>query len=380
MITYFVPYSFGGSADYSACQIKALLAIGIDIELVAPDSFVQMLDASEIGTNTIIIDRKPRKFPLPFRAAFFIRDTLSVMLSLSKHLKHSKSDYILLGDYSEYLAPMWIPMLKRRKMERGLRFGCILHDPVRNFVRGPEWWHKWSVNRAFELIDDIFIHGPPPNELVSRFPHLNVIEVPHGVYSENVVTMPTNIARDELGLPCGVPILLQFGHVRDGKNIEILIESLTVVKDCHLIIAGKEVSGTQRDGSYYRDLAKRLGVDSRVHFRLGFVSNDEIPILFSSADVVCLIYDKTFRSMSGVLAHALNYEKPVIASGGDGPLKHLVNLYGLGEWVEAIDVESVGQAIAKVLANEEPHAAWQACRREASWERNAELVAAVLNQ
>ena len=80
--------------------------------------------------------------------------------------------------------------------------------------------------------------------------------------------------------------------------------------------------------------------------------------------------------MSGVLAHALNYETPVVASGSDGPLKGIVQRYRLGQWLENVDDASVAAAVKTTTVGLSSRPDWQACRGKSRWERNVSIVAA----
>ena len=376
MLTYFVPYSFGGSADYSLCQIRALARLGLDINLVAPKQFLDKLRGVDVSSYTELTDRRPRKLAKPLRAAVFMKEMVEVHHVLARHLKHAQSEYVLMGDFGEYMAPFWEPALRSRKRQRGLRFGCILHDPIRDLVRGPKWWHNLSLNKAFGLFDDAYLHGPPPTHLIESFPGVSFVEIPHGVFSDDVSVPSRADARRALELPADVPVFLQFGHVRDNKNLDLIIEAMALTSDSHLVIAGEVTSGTQRGEAFYKNLVERLGLQSRVHFRFGFVGAEDIPLLFAAADGVCLLYAKSFKSMSGVLAHAITYRTPVMASGGDGPLATIVQRYGLGVWLDNLGASAIADAMASVTRRSLPEPDWRRCSEECSWKRNAELVAA----
>ena len=376
MLTYFVPYSFGGSADYSLCQIRALARLGLDINLVAPKSFRNKLLDVDFRPYTELIDRRPRKLAKPLRAAVFMKEMVEVHHVLARHRNDAQSEYVLMGDFGEYMAPLWAPALRSRKKRRGLRFGCILHDPVRDLVRGPKWWHDLSLSKAFSLFDDVYLHGPAPAQLIDSFPGVNFIEIPHGVFSDDVSVPSPEDARRALELPADAPVFLQFGHVRDNKNLDLIIEALARNEDAHLVVAGEVTSGTQRGEVFYADLVERLGLQSRIHFRFGFVRAEDIPLLFAAADGVCLLYAKSFKSMSGVLAHAITYRTPVMASGGDGPLATIVQRYGLGVWLDNVGASAIADAMASVARRSFPDPDWRRCSEECSWKRNAELVAA----
>lgn len=376
MLTYFVPYSFGGSADYSLCQIRALARLGLDINLVAPKLFRDKLLDIDFRPYTELIDRRPRKLPKPLRAAVFMKEMVDVHHTLARHLDDAPSEYVLMGDFGEYMAPLWEPALRSRKKQRGLRFGCILHDPVRNLVRGPKWWHDLSLSKAFSLFDDVYLHGPPPTRLIDSVPGVSFVQIPHGVFSGDVPVPSREDARRALKLPADALVFLQFGHVRDNKNLDLIIEALALTEGAHLVVAGEVTSGTQRSEEFYKDLVERLGLQSRVHFRFGFVRAEDIPLLFAAVDGVCLLYAKSFKSMSGVLAHAITYRTPVMASGGDGPLAAIVQRYGLGVWLDNLGASAIADAMASGARRSIPDSDWRRCSEECSWKRNAELVAA----
>ena len=375
MLTYFVPYGFGGGADYAQHQIRALAETGIKIELVAPRPVEEHCADIPLVSFTEIIDRRPKKLPKVLRAAAFLAETLKVYGTLARHIEKSPADYVLLGDFVEYFAPLWVPRFQRIKKRKQLRFGCTLHDPVRDFVRGPQWWHEASVRMAFRLLDDVFLHGTPPDYLKRDYPSLNVVEVPHGIFSAGARGVRKQEARERWQLPTEAKVLLQFGHIRDNKNIEVLIRNLRGLPDFYLIIAGEESSGGQKGGDFYRHLAAEMGVADRVCFQLGFIPRETIPDLFAAADAASLIYAPSFKSMSGVLSYAIDHEVPVIASGGDGPMKTIVQGYHLGEWLTEASEQAVCQGVRRLFDSGAAKPEWAKCREECSWARNAAIVA-----
>ena len=92
-----------------------------------------------------------------------------------------RPDVVLLASYSEYLAPLWVlPHWILAKLF-GIVYVANLHDPVRDYVVGPKWWHDLSVRMAYWPISVGVVHQrlPEPSPVPK---HVHVVEAPVGVY------------------------------------------------------------------------------------------------------------------------------------------------------------------------------------------------------
>jgi len=89
---------------------------------------------------------------------------------------------VLFACYKEYFAPFWVWPL-RRLARRGVVIGTIAHDPVRDFVVGPLWWHRWSVRLGYSFVRHVFLHDDTPVDFGGKKPEgIQVHEIPHGPY------------------------------------------------------------------------------------------------------------------------------------------------------------------------------------------------------
>lgn len=108
------------------------------------------------------------------------------------------------------------------------------------------------------------------------------------------------------------PVALTFGFVEEKKRYKDVIRALPELPDLTYVIAGGHRSGEGEDvEASCRALAERLGVANRIQF-LGYVEDQDVPTVFSAADVVILPYERV--TQSGVVNEALAYERPVVAS------------------------------------------------------------------
>lgn len=252
-------------------------------------------------------------------------------------------------------------------------FGAIVHDPVRDFVVGPLWWHRWSIACGYSFIREAFVHESIELDTVKLMPQLRTTVIPFGRYHFPKAKKSKEEMLNKLNIPLDKKIMLAFGHIRDNKNLDLVIRAISNFPNIYLIIAGKEQSSGQKSVAFYQNLAHDVGVANRCCWEIGFIPDREVANLFEASDVAILTYSKTFRSASSALSTASNYYKPCIASAGDSSLKSVVKKYNLGVWVEPDHLESLIQGIKQWLVNP-PHPQWERYIRDNSWRKNANLL------
>jgi glycosyltransferase involved in cell wall biosynthesis len=206
---------------------------------------------------------------------------------------------------------------------------------------------------------------------------LTTTVIPHGPFEQIPPSESPESVRSRLGLPQDAKVMLLFGYIRDGKNLDLAIKAMGAFRDVHLLVAGSVSTQDQKPLRFYQDLAKSEGVAERCHWIDHFIPATEVGNLFAASDLVLLTYSAAFRSASGVLNTAAAYHKPCLASAGQGSLSSAVKNYQLGIWVEPDSVEAIRTGLAEWLENP-PVPDWAGYEEDHSWARNAELVAARL--
>lgn len=122
--------------------------------------------------------------------------------------------------------------------------------------------------------------------------------------------LPKEEAKKELDIEG--PVILTFGFVEEKKRYQDVIRVLPDLPNATYVIAGGFRDGEGQDvADECRNLAAELGVENRIRFT-GYVDSEDVPVIFSAADVVVLPYERV--SQSGVVNDALAYERPVVAS------------------------------------------------------------------
>ena len=385
------PVSVGGIAEHSHYQANALSELGADVTLLCPRGFMP----SRSG-----LYRRVEAFPGDLKrgtglkgielAAHGLRVAQRVAaneLRLPLYFKALKPDAVHLGSYMEYFSPLWIwPRLAAS--ESGPVYSANLHDPVRDLIVGPLWWHKWSERLAYSPIRLGLVHQHLSEPKVIP-PHVVVVEAPVGVYDLQESGVDPLAVRRGWGAGEGNVVFLSFGFIRDNKNIDLLIRALAANPEAMLVVMGSAQSSSNRPISFYENLAADLGVSERVVFRDEFVPDEALPGIFRAADAIALTYDRSFHSQSGVLNIAARARKPVLASSGESPLAECVRRFHLGAFVEPDDQAALDQGmkvlVRRLVPNSKaggaaPEPDWKGYEEFASWRTNAQLLLDALSE
>lgn len=372
-LLYCASASYGGLANYAQEQAVELSKLGVDITVLCSPYF-----ENREGEDYKLL---PKFVEFPWvkkisnrllRRVVGAASNLWNQHVLQREIRAGGYDAVLSVAYAEYLAPLWYGGFQKLARE-GVCFGAVVQEPVRDFVVGPRWWHRWSVQCAYSFLNDAFVHDEVILDTVKPIPKLRTIVLPHGPQRFPKPSESREATRKRLGIPESSVVLLSFGHIRDNKNLQYAITALKDAPSAHLVVAGSRISTSQKPESYYKELAESLGVAGRCTWLIDYVSNAETANLFSASDLILLTYSSTFRSASGVLNLAACYRKPCLVSAGQGSLQNVVRNYKLGLWIQPDNQEAVTAGIQAWIANPTPPD-WEAYLKDNSWHRNAEIV------
>ena len=279
---------------------------------------------------------------------------------------------VLLDSYVEYLSPLWVWPHWLLSRLAGVKYAANLHDPIRNYAVGPQWWHRLSVRMAYWPLKFVLVHDklPEPSPVPSR---VGVVEVPVGVYEISGQAVDPARIRREWGVKEGQKVFLAFGFVRDGKNLDLALRALADLPSAFFVVAGSVASAKDKPFTFYRELADKMGVADRCRFFEGFVSDTDLGAYFAGTDFVLLTYASSFNSQSGVLNIAARARKPVLASAAPSPLIESVKKFNLGVAVNPDSAEAIATGIKELLARP-PAPDWEAYENAASWNMNAQRI------
>ena len=146
-------------------------------------------------------------------------------------------------------------------------------------------------------------------------------------------------ARAALGID-DAPAILSVGALIERKGQALVIAALPALPGVHYWLAG----AGEEEGRY-RALARRLGVEARVHF-MGSVANADLPQLYRAADVV--VMPSASEGLANAWVEALACGTPIVISDAGGAAE-LVTSPTAGRIVQRTP-EAIAAAVQEILA------------------------------
>ncbi|MBG17757.1 MAG: glycosyl transferase family 1 [Euryarchaeota archaeon] len=144
--------------------------------------------------------------------------------------------------------------------------------------------------------------------------------------------------------------VLFVGRLVYYKGLEFLIEAIGALERVELVVSGQGPMEHK-----FRGLARKLGLDKRVHF-LGMIDDDRLRHFYAASR--CLVLPSIFRSeaFGMVLGEAMAYGTPVISTElGTGT--SYINQHGAtGFVVPPADSDALADKIALICGDEALHA------------------------
>ncbi|MBA7664291.1 Phosphatidyl-myo-inositol mannosyltransferase [subsurface metagenome] len=330
------PYDFaypGGVANHISSLEHYFTRMGHEVRIIAPASST----VSTFGDRFIAIGT-PRPVP---SSGSIARITISPWLSsrIKAVLDEEKFDIIHLH---EPLLPMLCTTVLR--LSHTANVGTFHASGARPWYEFGTPLGKLFLKKWFRKLDGKIAVSKPAMEYISKYfsGYYNII--PNGVdvnhFSPNVSPI------DDFG--DGKLNILFVGRLEKRKGADYLLDAYKRVKgeipNSRLIIVGP---GTRLRKKYERQVTQN-GLDDVVF--AGYVSYDELPRYYKTADIVCS--PATGRESFGiVLLEAMAVGKPVVASNIEGYAS--VVTHGVdGLLVPPKDGEMLAQALISLVKDE----------------------------
>ena len=235
-------------------------------------------------------------------------------IKVGNELRKLKPDIIVVRFWIPFMGPCFGTILRRVKKNNYTKVVCIADNIIPHEKRtGDTAFTTYFVKPvdAFvtmskKVLDDltIFVRDKP-----SQF-------VPHPLYDNFGEKISKKEGREKLGIDMNEKIIIFFGFIRKYKGLDILLESMKILKDhdqkIKLLIAGEFYD----DRKTYDDLIKRLGIKDNLILHTDFISDSAVKYFLCAAD--CVVQPYRNATQSGVTPLAYHFEKPMIVTNVGG--------------------------------------------------------------
>lgn len=307
------------------------------------------------------------------------KDSLDSLLSVIDYIKNNEIDLvnIHIGTTARKMIMFYTTMVLELK-NLGVPIVYTFHD-VDPFEEKNHGFNN-LIKNCYNLGDYAIVGNDREfNKLLKQFAKFkksNTAIIKHGVYSLfNQHCYNLEKAREFLGIPLDIKIVLFFGHLRVNKGLKYLIRAMRGVidKNRRVILLVFSSLVYDKNTKIYAEEIKNLNLEPYVQLNLFYVPSDQIEAIFKTSDVIVLPYIKV--SQSGVLQLAFVFKKPVIVTDLFYEAKLIHNKMGLA--VPPKDSKALARAILEILddkkkAEEFGKAGYTYASKECSWDIAAE--------
>lgn len=376
-IAFYLYFPGGGIGRYTHHLASALQQKGAEcMVLCSPDYQWRQAATYPIwgGLKSIL-----HAFPPMRKARFLLRQWSNPLLAI-RYARDHGFDVLHFSNINHITFPFWRNALAKS----GLLVSATVHDVRRKKTILNRRWEEQQLKAFYRFADVLFVHSEYQAQELMAYAEVErtkIYIVPHGPYPHSGGNHDRRIARVELGLPEGEEIALFFGQLRDEKNLDSFLEAMAAGgASFHLLVAG-QVGSRHRSADYYQQQVRQLSLEERVHFRLGFVPETEVGLLFTACSWVALPYQQDFTSQSGVLNVAAHFQRPLLVSNAP-VLKETVEQSGIGVACTGDDAQRLAQGILKLqkMLRDGHTFPFKQYLRNFSWEANARsMVEAVMH-
>lgn len=294
------PYR-GGIAHYTTSLAKALQANGHDVKVVSfRRQYPQWLYPGKS-------DRDPSHAALTVPASYLLDPLYPwTWWRTAAKIRQEHPDLVLFQWWTTFWS-LAFTCLAHRLRANGVQVGFLIHNVI---PHEPRPWDRLLAKMALGQGDAFLVQSSSQRDLLEKLiPGARIDLAEHPVYdlfSEQ--RMDRGEARQRLGVPEEFPLILFFGIVRPYKGLAVLVDAVGQLsaegRPVGLYIAGEFWEDEQK----YREQIQRLGLSDRVWIENRYIPNEELPVIFSAADVFAAPY--TDATQSGAVKMAMGFGLP----------------------------------------------------------------------
>ncbi len=256
-------------------------------------------------------------------------------------LKKMKPDIIVFRHWTPFMAPCLGTISRIAKKNKHSEIKLIV-DNVFPHEKLP--FQKMLAKYIIKSADSVVVMSKKVlSDLKQVAPKVNGSFLYHPLYDNYGKAIDKQEAIRQLNIDANYKYLLFFGFIREYKGLDILLKSLAIDKiknsDIKLIVAGEFYD----DEAKYQKIISDYNIADKLVMFSTYISNSQIPVIFSACDLVVQPYKSA--TQSGVAQLAYFYEKPMVITNVGG-LHEIVPDNKVG-YVVNPDPQEISDAIFK---------------------------------
>ena len=256
-------------------------------------------------------------------------------IKTARFIKKQKPDFIVFRFWIPFMGPA-LGSIARLIRKSGIKVLAITDNVIPHETRpGDVAFAKYFINACDGFVT---MSKAVMGDLEKFTNTIHKKYLLHPLYTSFGEKLNKHDARIALGLPEDKQIVLFFGLIRKYKGLDMLLDAMNELKanpNIILVIAGE----FYEDKQPYLDLIEKYQIRKQVILHAKFISNEDVKLYFSAADLVALPYRSA--TQSGVTQVSFHFEVPTLVT----------NVGGLGEIIPdkiaGYVVEPNGKAIAE---------------------------------
>jgi len=361
-----VTISFLGNANYDTRVTNLTNSLKADGNEVKVISF----DWTTPDFNTIIGDTSIYKLVKKKNSIHYY---LKFLTTLYKELLKTDSKIYIAEDILTLPLVTFVAKLRKAKLFYNSREFYAFIAGLRNkpktqaIIRSLE---KFFIKK----VDKVFVTGEGDADFLQEYYGIENTVVIRNLPLMYKANAPKDF-RKMLGISDSSTILLYQGVILEGRGIEPLLNSMTNLENCDLVILG---TGVFKDK--FENIATELGLNNRVHF-LGNIDQSELINYTSGADIGIALIENISMSYYYALPNKL-FEYimaglPVLISNLP-QMKKIVEDYKVGKIVNMENSEEIEKALKVMISDENQLRVYKQntilASNELNWQKEYEKV------
>ncbi|MDH8702277.1 glycosyltransferase involved in cell wall biosynthesis [Dysgonomonadaceae bacterium PH5-43] len=304
-LSSFYPFR-GGIAQFNALLYKALEEQGHTLKAF---NFTCQYPSLLFPGKTQYVTENDNAIHIDSEAVLSSVNPISYETSVKKILAW-KPDVVIFRYWMSFFAPAFGHVANRLR-KKGVKVVAIVDNAL---PHEPRFFDKPFAKLFFSQVDGFVVMSDiVERDLISIKPDAKYIFKQHPLYNHFGNKLEKDEAKDRLFLDKDKRTLLFFGLIRDYKGLDILLDAMNILDDSYqLVIAGEPYGSFEK----YQIQINNSSAKDRIKLICKYISDDEVPALFSAADLLVLPYKSA--TQSGVIPVAYHFEVPTVATDVGG--------------------------------------------------------------